>query len=138
MNSTNLVIPDKVSDRRLLTPVLNVIFMAKRLVSMEVKTIHNDLNILKKQMGEVILILGGSASFDYKGMRADVKDLKVDVSNIKDEIEKIKRQDQAEKTKRSFLSIRLDTIPQRIVAIVAFIAVLISIFQGIKSLFHHQ
>lgn len=112
--------------------------MGKQLKSnedMEISKLHDDMGTLKRQMGEVILILGGSAAFDYKGMRADVRELKTDVSNIKGEIEKIKRQDEEERTKRSFLSIRLETIPQKIVAMFAFIAVLISIIQGIKSLF---
>lgn len=105
--------------------------MGKRLRDsddMEITTIHNDLNTLKKQMSEVILILGGSASYDYKGMRADVKELKTDVSNIKTEIEKIKRE-------QGWLNIKLSTIPQKIVATVAFLSILLTLAQGIKSFF---
>jgi len=104
--------------------------MAKRPYNkdMEIKTIHDDLNGLKKQMGEVLLILGGSASYDYKGMRAEVKELRVDVTNIKVDIEKIKRE-------QGWLNIKLSTIPQKIVATVAFLSILLTLAQGIKSFF---
>jgi hypothetical protein len=50
----------------------------------------------------------------------------------------MKRQEDDKKKREGFLSIKLDTIPQKIVAFVAFIAVIISIAQGLKTLFTQQ
>jgi predicted nucleic acid-binding Zn-ribbon protein len=102
---------------------------------MEIKTIHEDLTTLKRQMGEVILILGGSASYDYKGMRADVRELKTDVSNIKVEIEKMKRDDIDKEKESSFVRIKLKTIPQKIAAILAFLAVALTVIQNLREMF---
>jgi hypothetical protein len=105
--------------------------MGKRLKSMddmEVQTLHSDLEILKRQMDEVILLLGGSAAMDYKGMRAEVKELKIDVTSIKEDINKMKRKD------ADRFSIKLDTIPQKIAAAVALLALILTVVQNVREL----
>ncbi len=95
---------------------------------MEVQTLHSDLEILKRQMDEVILLLGGSAAMDYKGIRAEVKELKIDVSSIKEDINKMKRKD------ADRFSIKLDTLPQKIAAAVALMALILTVVQNIREL----
>lgn len=95
---------------------------------MEIKTLHADLGVLKKQVDEVIFLLGGSASMDYKGMRADVRELKTDMSNIKEDIDKIKRKD------ADRFSIKLETVPQKIVAVIAFVALILTVVQNVREL----
>lgn len=95
---------------------------------MEVQTLHSDLEILKRQMDEVILLLGGSAAMDYKGMRAEVKELKIDVTSIKEDINKMKRKD------ADRFSIKLDTIPQKIAAAVALLALILTVVQNVREL----
>jgi seryl-tRNA synthetase len=112
--------------------------MAKRTSNyndMDVATLRSEISTLNRRMEEVITILGGNSAYDVKGMRSDVKDLKADVSNIKVKIETIEKENVEREKKEGFLSIKLDTIPQKIVAFMAFIAVFISVVQGIKSLF---
>jgi len=96
---------------------------------MEMKKLHDDLGTLKRQVGEVILLLGGSASMDYKGMRAEFKELKTDVSNIKLDIEKMKRAEQDR------WSIQIKTIPQKVVAFLAFSVMILTAIQTIKEIF---
>lgn len=102
---------------------------------MELHALKSEMATISRRVEEVITILGGNSAYGLTGMKSDFRDLKTEVHNIKQEIEKIKRQDEEEKKRENFFSIRLDTLPQRIIAFVAFIAVLISIAQGFKSLF---
>lgn len=96
--------------------------------NMEIKTLHTDLIALKKQVDEVIFLLGGSASMDYKGMRADVRELKIDVAAVKEDIVKIKRKDEDR------FSIKLETVPQKVVAVIAFLALILTIVQNVREL----
>lgn len=102
---------------------------------MDMETVRQEIKTLNIRMTEVLTILGGSSAYDVKGMRQDVKDLKGDVSNIKIEMEKMKREDLERDKKQGFLSIKLETIPQKIVGLITFIAVLLTIIQSLKGLF---
>jgi len=95
---------------------------------MEMQTLHDDMGTLKKQMSEVILLLGGSAAMEYKGIRAEVKELKIDVASIKEDINKMKRKD------ADRFSIKLDTLPQKIAAAVALLALILTVVQNVKEL----
>ena len=111
---------------------LNRYLMTKRLANhddMEINRLHDDISILKKQVSEVITLLGGSASYDYKGMRAEFRELKDDVSTIKEELEKMKRKDLER------FSIKLDTVPQKVVATIAFLALILTVVQNVRELF---
>ena len=103
---------------------------------MELTTIHNDMNLLKKQVEEVLFILGGSVSYDYKGMRSDVKELKSDVILIKDRVEDLETKNKQREKERGLFSIKLETIPSKVVAFVVFLGALLAIVQSIRSLFH--
>lgn len=102
---------------------------------MDMETIRHEIKTLNSRMTEVLTILGGSAAYDVKGMRSDVRELKSDVNNIKLDIEKMKREDIEKEKNRAFLSIKLETIPQKIVGFVAFVSVLLALIQSLKTLF---
>ena len=106
--------------------------MGKRLANdddMEMNRLHDDMSTLKKQVSEVLTLLGGSAAYDYKGMRAEFRELKSDVAFIKDEMEKIKKKDSDRFT------LKLETVPQKIVAAVAFLALILTVVQNVRELF---
>lgn len=103
---------------------------------LELEAIRTEIRILNKRMEEVITILGGNSAYDVKGIRADVKDLKTAVQKIEEEIEDMKREDEERDMKRAFFSIKLETIPQKIVGIVTFIIMLLTILQSIRTLFN--
>jgi hypothetical protein len=105
---------------------------------MELQALKSEMQLMNKRMEEVMNILTGNPVYGLAGIKKDVHDLKSDVGNIKHDIEEIKRQDDEKKKREGFLSIKLDTIPQKIVAFVAFVAVIISIAQGLKSLFNQM
>lgn len=105
--------------------------MAKRYQSqedMELQSLKSDMAVMNRRIEEILVILTGNSAYGVAGMKSDVKDLKTDVKNIKEEIEDKKKRE-------GFLSIKLETIPQKIAAVLAFIAVFISVLQGIKTLF---
>ena len=101
---------------------------------MELTQLRRDVNELTKRVGEVITILGGSASYDFKGMRADVRDLKTDSQQMKADLEKFRREYEDEKRKRSFLWIKMDTIPQKVAAAVTFVILILTAIGTIKDL----
>jgi uncharacterized protein YukE len=106
--------------------------MGKRLAkdyNMEIAKIHEDLSGLKKQVDEVLFLLGGSAAYEYKGMRAEFKELKEAVGTVQTEIEKIK------KVEADRWNLSLKTVPQKFAAVFAFVALVISMVSGIKELF---
>lgn len=105
---------------------------------MELQALKSEMQLMNKRMEEVMNILTGNPVYGLAGIKKDVHDLKSDVGNIKHDLEEMKRRDAEEKSKAGFLSIKLDTIPQKIVALVAFIAVIISIAQGLKTLFTQE
>jgi hypothetical protein len=105
---------------------------------MDMETIRREISTLNNRMSEVLTILGGSAAYDVRGMRADVKDLKNDVIQIKNEMEKIKREATDREKQRGFLSIKLETVPQKIAGFVAFIAVILTMLQSLKTLFTQE
>lgn len=108
--------------------------MAKRYQTpedMELQSLKSNMDVMNRRIEEILVILTGNQVYGVDGMKKDVRELKADVKNIKDEI--------ADKKKREgFLSIKLETIPQKVAAILAFVAVLISVLQGIKTLFTPQ
>lgn len=102
---------------------------------MELTTIHQDLKTLKQRVDmvverveDVITIVGGSAALDYKGIRGDVRDLKTHVLTIDEQIAKIKQQEKDRWT------IQLRTVPQKIIAAIGVLALLLSMFSSIKEL----
>lgn len=105
---------------------------------MEMQSLRAEMQLMNKRMEEVMNILTGNPVYGLAGIKKDVHDLKSDVGNIKHDIETMKREKDDEKKREGFLSIKLDTIPQKIVAIVAFVAVIISIAQGLKTLFTQE
>ena len=111
--------------------------MAKRRTDpdMDMDTVRQEIRNLNTRMSEVLTILGGSSAYDVKGMRQDVKDLKSEVSEIKIEMEKMKRENVEREKRRGFLSINIETIPQKIAAFIAFLAVFLSVFQNLKQMF---
>lgn len=115
--------------------------MAKRVRSnddMDMEAVRQEIKNLNTRMSEVLTILGGSSAYDVKGMRQDVKDLKSDVSNIKVEMEKMKRETVEKEKKRNFISINTETIPQKIGAFIAFVAVFLTVIQTMRDLFFKQ
>lgn len=102
---------------------------------MEPDQIRQDLNQLKVQMNEVLTLLGGSASYEFKGMRADVRELKIDMGTIKLELAKMKQEAIEKERDSNFLRIRLKTIPQKLAAILAFGLMLLTIFKTIQDIF---
>ena len=112
--------------------------MAKQFHSnnVELQALRSEIAAMNKRMEEVIIILSGNSTYGVAGVLKDFKELKSDVHSINGEIGDIK--DEIEKMKRAEIdawSIPLKTIPQKIAAIVAFITMLISIVQGVRSLF---
>lgn len=108
----------------------------KQLSDMELTTIHQDIKTLKSRVDvigerveDVITIVGGSAALDYKGIRGDVRDLKGKVIIIDEKIMKIER------IEADRWSVPMKTIPQKVVALMAFLALLISMINGIKGMF---
>lgn len=102
---------------------------------MDMETLRREMSIINRRMEEIITILGGNSAYGVRGMRLDMSELKNEVDGIKKQIEQIQRENIERKKGEGFLNIKLDTIPQKVAAVVAFLAVLISIFQGLKSLF---
>lgn len=111
--------------------------MGKRLQhdDMDMETVRREIGVLNERMKEVITILGGSSAYDVKGIRADVKDLKFDVLEIKKEMERLKRETEDKEKKQGFLSIKLETIPQKIAGFVAFAALVLTLIQSLKTMF---
>jgi hypothetical protein len=103
---------------------------------MDMETIRREISTLNNRMTEVLTILGGSAAYDVRGMRADVKDLKNDVIQIKNEMEKIKREATDRESRRNFLNLK--TVPQKVAGFVAFLAVILTMIQSIRALFTVQ
>lgn len=115
--------------------------MAKRFQNdddMDLEAIKSQMSALNRRMDEVLTILVGNSSYGVKGMRSDVSDLKTSLINIKTEVENIQRDAKEKQRNEGFLNIKLETIPQKVAGVVAFLAVLISIIQGFKSLFTEQ
>jgi hypothetical protein len=95
---------------------------------MELKALRSEMTIMNRRMDEVITILGGNSAYGLTGMKSDFRDLKLDVNNIKQEIEKIKKQESDR------WNIPLKTIPQKIVAAVAFLALILTTIQSVKDM----
>lgn len=102
---------------------------------MDFQSIKDQIKELDAHMKEVLFILGGSASYEFKGMRSDVRDLKQEVINIKAEMKNMKDEDKERDRKSAFFSVKLETIPQKIVGIVAFIIMVLTIVQSLRTLF---
>lgn len=113
--------------------------MAKRPMQhddgMEIQALKSEMVTLNRRMEEVITILTGSSVYGITGIKSDVKHLKENVEKIQDEIEKMKRDEVDRQKRQGFFSIKLDTIPQKIVGWVAFLSVLLALIQSIRSLF---
>jgi predicted nucleic acid-binding Zn-ribbon protein len=108
--------------------------MAKR-SNKEDMEIARDLETLKTQMKEVLFLLGGSASYEYKGLREDVKDLKRTAIDLNGKVDKLEKEYREDKKNSSFLSIKYDTIPQKVAAAITFLVVLLTAINSIVSLF---
>jgi hypothetical protein len=103
--------------------------MAKRIDNdTKLQALSDHLQIIARRQEEVFNILGGNSSYGVKGMNADVKDLKTDIANLKIEIEKMKKEE------RERFSIKFETIPQKIVALVAFLALIFTIIHNFKEI----
>lgn len=99
---------------------------------MELQALKSEMAIMNRRMDEVITILGGNSAYGLTGMKSDFRDLKSDVQNIKQEIEKIKKQE------ADRWSVPLKTIPQKVVAAVAFLALILTTIQAIKDMLQPQ
>jgi len=88
---------------------------------MEMQSLKSEMVTMNKRMEEVITILGGNSSYGVKGMRAEVKELREEVQKLKDV-----------ESKR--WSIPIKTVPQKVIAIISGLALLLTIFQNIKQL----
>lgn len=95
---------------------------------MELHTLKTEISLLTKRMEEVITILGGNSSYRLKGIVVEFSELQKDIVDIKKDIAEMKQQD------KERWSIPLKTVPQKVAAVVAFLAILLSMFQSIKSL----
>lgn len=105
--------------------------MAKRPIhheDMELQALKQEMATMTRRVEEVITILGGNSAYGLTGMKSDFKDLKVEVQQIKQEIENIKRNEAYR------WSVPLKTVPQKIVAVVAFLALLLTIVQTFKDI----
>jgi hypothetical protein len=106
--------------------------MAKRRIQnkpeVELSTLKSEIITLNKRMEEVITILGGNASYRVKGILFEFSETQKDIVEIKKAIEEIKQQE------KDRWSIPLKTVPQKIFAVITSLAVLLSMFQSVKSL----
>lgn len=102
---------------------------------MEIQALKSGMETLNRRMEEVITILTGNSVYGVNGVKHDVSELKKTVHKIEIDIETIKRETIEREKNRAFLSIKMETIPQKLAAVVAFLAVALSVFQGIKALF---
>lgn len=96
--------------------------------NMEVAALKSEMVLLNKRMEEVITILGGNSTYGVPGMQTDVRALKKELDTVKQDIVQMKKQE-AERW-----SIPIKTVPQKIVAAVAFLALILSVAQGVKDL----
>jgi len=94
----------------------------------ELSTLKSEIITLNKRMEEVITILGGNSSYRVKGILFEFSETQKDIVEIKKDIAEIKQQ---EKERWMF---HLKTVPQKIIAVITFIAILLSISGSIKSL----
>ena len=104
----------------------------------DVETLRREMATLNRRMEEVITILGGNSAYDVKGVRSDVKDLKTDVAIIKDDLEKMKRENSDREKRQGFIAIKLETIPQKIVGVIGFVALVLTLIQSLKTLFTQE
>ena len=129
--------------------------MAKRRINknngdMEIGTLKSEISTLNKRMEEVITILGGNSSYRVKGIVTEFSEVQKDIVEIRKDISAIKQLEFAEtqsdiiKIKNDIAEIKqqekerwmfhLKTIPQKIIGLIAFLALIISMIQGIRSL----
>jgi hypothetical protein len=102
---------------------------------MELQALKSEMQLMNKRMEEVMNILTGNTVYGIVGIKKDVHDLKSDVQNIKVDIEGMKREEIERQKKAGFFSIKLDTIPQKIAAIVTFLVLLLTAIHTIKQIF---
>lgn len=106
---------------------------------MELQALRNEMSVMNKRMEEVITILGGNSSYGVKGVRSELKELTAQVKELekqfKDQVfaleEKFEKIEQQEIER---WSIPLKTLPQKVVAVIAFLALLLTIVNNVKSL----
>lgn len=101
----------------------------------DMQTLRRDIQMLNTRMEEVLIILGGNSSYGVKGIRSDFNELKTDVQNIKAEIKAMKEEDKERDRKSAFFSVKLETIPQKIAGIFAFIIMVLTVVQSLRTLF---
>lgn len=104
----------------------------------DVEKLRREMASLNKQMEEVITILVGNSSYGVIGIKNDFRDLKNDVQTLKQEIEKMKREDTDRERRQGFISIKLETIPQKIMGLIGFIGIVLTIVQSVKTLFTQE
>ena len=101
----------------------------------DMHTLRRDIQMLNTRMEEVLIILGGNSSYGVKGIRADFNELKTVVQNLKAEIKTMKEEDKERDRKSAFFSVKLETIPQKIAGVFAFIIMVLTVVQSLRTLF---
>lgn len=102
---------------------------SKEYDDMEITQLRNDLNKLSELVIDMKDILGGSAAFEYKGLRADVRDLKANVASIQLELEEMKRE-------KSFINLK--TLKSKAVIFITVLGMAITIIKTAVDLWNGQ
>lgn len=104
----------------------------------DMETLRREMSTLTRRMEELITIIVGNSSYGVVGIKNDFRDLKTDVQTLKSEIEKMKRDNEDREKRQGFISIKLETIPQKIVGLIGFAGIVLTIIQSIKTLFTQE